>query len=47
MGAAVGSGTSMKLKPVWQALARYWIESGAYSQVTLVAVVVWSGLGTL
>src|SRR5579885_2024928 len=49
-------GTSMKLKPVSQALARYWIESGAYSHVTVVAVVVsdvarglatWTGFGTL
>ena len=29
--AADGLGTSMKLNPTWQAFARYWIASGAYS----------------
>ena len=37
----------MKLNPTWQAFARYWIESGAYSQVTFVGLVVWSAFGTL
>jgi len=36
-----------EVEPDLAGIARYWIESGAYSQVTFVGVVVWSGFGTL